>query len=488
MVGTMKSRPASQRCCQEPECETGLRNNYYEGKHLSVDSFRIEQDYSKERRRLLNRAIHGWGVVYGYKIPELKAADEVLEVGAGLTLDACGRELFQRETRIENKDVVFLDKEHKLIDAKNALAAFKKHEQKAGGEGYNRQRWQLSVHYAEQYASSVVVADRCRCERDEWDHVCETVRYSLQAVDHAECCNDFPCKLDCECDKGPCCGDAGSAESHKPQERGGCRCLCDHLTEFDPDPKCCKLSNVGNPRVSMDLQNGVPLACIDLVIDEEGGGWKFGKVFDDCGPRRLVKRNDLLFDLVRGCDLTRIRRVSWDEFHRREVPFVDFAKYFTTGDVKDGQVVTKFRVWFSRAVRPETLQDDCFAMTMLSRERDGGWWQPLRVPIVGVDSGEPNKYGFVWSAAIVVDEAWVKDSLLDYCTIFHGKKTRVELEVRGDLIVDCNGQTVDANAFGLTPYPTGNGTPGGTFLSTFTVRARDVSHDSEKQHDRKRGA
>ena len=45
----------------------------------------------------------------------------------------------------------------------------------------------------------------------------------------------------------------------------------------------------------------------------------------------------------------------------------------------------------------------------------------------------------------------------------------VEIEVRGDFIVDCNGQTVDANAVGLSPAPTGNGTPGGTFLSSFHV-------------------
>ena len=54
-------------------------------------------------------------------------------------------------------------------------------------------------------------------------------------------------------------------------------------------------------------------------------------------------------------------------------------------------------------------------------------------------------------------------------TIFNQTRRTVEIEIRGDFIVDCNGQTVDANAIGLSPAPTGNGTPGGTFFSTFRV-------------------
>jgi hypothetical protein len=60
--------PTRVECCIDPRCESGLRNNYFEGKRLTPDSFRVEQRYLVERRRLLNRAIHGWGVVYGYGI------------------------------------------------------------------------------------------------------------------------------------------------------------------------------------------------------------------------------------------------------------------------------------------------------------------------------------------------------------------------------------------------------------------------------------
>jgi hypothetical protein len=53
--------------------------------------------------------------------------------------------------------------------------------------------------------------------------------------------------------------------------------------------------------------------------------------------------------------------------------------------------------------------------------------------------------------------------------VFRDEVSRVEIEVRGDYIVDCNGQAVDANPVGLRAAPSGNGTPGGTYVSTFSV-------------------
>src|ERR1043165_1968954 len=93
-------------CCAESKCAPGLRNKYFEGKRLTADSFSVEQKYMLNRRRLLNRAIHGWGVVYGYAINAVRPNGEDanyachLKIGAGLALDECGRELLQEETSI----------------------------------------------------------------------------------------------------------------------------------------------------------------------------------------------------------------------------------------------------------------------------------------------------------------------------------------------------------------------------------------------------
>lgn len=491
-------------CCTESSCESGVRNNYFDGKRLTTDSFRVEQTYMLGRRHLLNRAIHGWGVVYGY---ELGASDpkqqEVgrLKVGPGLALDKCGRELSETGTTIQFNDVSLFDKAGKRATPEDVLKSLGipsdfswDDPPPAVIEALYKWCWVLSVHYAERDRAPKKLEDQCRCKRDEWDQLCETVHYSIRPVDCAECCAPLPCGLKCACGTGPCCqekwatkdpkGDIPPGQvanpgptTHHPHQRGGCQCLCTHLTHLEIGGECDSLCEIEEPcgNVRVDLNNGVPLACIKMAVDK--CGLVFGAIFDACGPRRLVKRNDLLFDLIRGCDLTNITRIGWAEWHRNQNPisFEDFQKALGEYDPNQDQFVSeRFWVEFSRPVRADTLRPDCFAMTVMSTEREGGWWQTFRVPIVGVDTslippepGDPAAH--VRSARIVVDGPWLGDAVGGRRTIFLGGETWVEFEVRGDFIVDCNGQTVDANAVGLSPVPTGNGTPGDTFLSTFRV-------------------
>jgi hypothetical protein len=469
-------------CCTESKCESGLRNNYFEGKRLTADSFRVEQKYLVERRHLLNRAIHGWGVVYGYGITAVPPDDPKksfacrLKIRPGLALDKCGRELLQTEKSIKvDDDLIILDKELRSLDKRERQTAF--------SEAGPRACWLISVHYAEQYTGPVTVQDSCHCEHHEWDHTCETVRYSLRRVPCEECCDSFDCGLNCKCAK--CCEKSSDpnyrtrqTEVEPPHQRGGCRCLCEYVTQLEIDAECGRLCEIDEPcaRARVDLRNGVPLACVGIVPDD-CDGWAFGLKVEDCGPRRLVKRNDLLFDLIRGSDLTRIKEIGWKDWHRREepVPFENFSD--ALGPANRGQAVyvtRDFWVEFSRPVLEDTVRPDCFAMTVMSAEREGGWWQTFRVPIIGVDTtnfpteaDDPPDH--VRGARIVLDGSWVEDAVRGRRSLFLGSETRIELEVRGDFIVDCNGQTVDANAVGLSPAPTGNGTPGDTFLSTFLV-------------------
>lgn len=477
---TPQTESTKDECCTDLKCETGLRNNYFDGKRLTTDSFRVEQTYMLERRRLLNRAIHGWGVVYGYEINSAPSGESGsksgrLKIGAGLALDNCGRELLQTGTQIEFDDLILLDEKGARVDAEKFSAAESSKRNKS--KHPEKKCWLLSVHYAEQSTAPVTIQDPCHCEHDEWDHTCETVRYSLQSIPCDECCNDFECELNCDCATGPCCDepertkdDYRHREPRKPHKRGGCKCLCEHLTRLEIGKDCGPLCEIKEPcaRVKVDLHNGVPLACIDVVRDD-CDRLTLGVDFEACGPRRLVKRNDLLFDLIRGCDLTRITKVGWEPWHRKSdpIPFEDFADAFGPGGANDDEYVSRdFWVEFSRPVRRETIRRDCFVMTVITSERDDVWWETLRVPIVRVEADDTD---LVDRAAIVVDGPWLRDTLRGSASLFQGKVTRVELEVRGDFIVDCNGQTVDANPHGLSPVPTGNGTPGGTFLSTFLV-------------------
>lgn len=492
MNSPTKHQTAPRECCPEHGCESGLRNNYFAGKRLTADSFRVEQKYLLERRWLLNRAIHGWGVVYGYAIesePESgkKAGRNKLKIGAGLALDKCGRELLQTETPIDIAELIILDEQGNHIDIESVSGQTRRYSHQKP----DRECWLLSVHYAEKYTGPVTVEDACRCEHHEWDNTCETVRYSLQRVPCSKCCVDFDCDLHCKCGTGKCCEESKRADDTEsddtnrrceeglPHKRVGCRCICDHLTNLSVGSECDSLCEIEEPcgRVRVDLRNGAPLACVDLIRDD-CDRWTFGEV-EACGPRRLVKRNDLLFDLIRGCDLTRIIRFGWSDWHRHEDPvsFPDFSDAFgPEGEREDEYLTNLFWVEFSRPVRRETLRPDCFAMTIMAVEREGGWWQTFRVPVVRIDTtkvspqpDDPNDC--VRSARLVVDGSWIEDGVRGRRSLFNSGETWVEIEFRGDLVVDCNDQTIDVNSHGLSTDTTGNGTPGGTLFSSFKVAA-----------------
>jgi len=67
------------------------RNLYFHGKLLNVKDFQTEQKYYVNKQRLINRLIHGSGVVCGLKIT--KKPETQIEISAGIALDPCGREI-----------------------------------------------------------------------------------------------------------------------------------------------------------------------------------------------------------------------------------------------------------------------------------------------------------------------------------------------------------------------------------------------------------
>jgi len=503
-----KSSGVPAECCPDAECDSGRRNRFFVGKRMTPDAFRVEQSYEIERRRLLNRAIHGWGVVYGFPIgltsPQVCPGDgeRRLGVGAGLALDPCGRELVQVEkVLLDLSDVLALDQHGCLIPGCG---------HKCPGDDTpspwscaEDDCWLLSVHYAERLISPVSLADPCRCDPHEWDQVCETVRYSLRRIPCTSCCPEPCCDLDCGCATSECCreeeersarehathepgteetlkpppqGEAAECECGPPVRRGGCRCLCDHLTALDPSCEDCGLCEV-NKTLRVDLHNGVPLGCVRLGRDDCGGR-TFGSVFDNCGPRRLIKRNDLLFDLIRGCDLTRICEIGWADWHRacESVPWEPFQHSFRV-DPQASTPGSLYWVEFSKPVRKATVRKDCFVVRVIGPSEEGGWGEPLRVPIMGVatEHRDPDPPETIRRAMILFDQDWVSDEVYGRKTIFNNDQVIIEIEIFGDFILDCNGQAIDADAHGLSPGPTGNGVPGGTFRSTFPVGPRPRS-------------
>ena len=74
------------------------RNNYYYGKMLTSRDIQNEQSYMNDKRRLVNRLLHGVGIVYGMDV--IEADDSSIVLQSGLALDAAGREIVVPRTQV----------------------------------------------------------------------------------------------------------------------------------------------------------------------------------------------------------------------------------------------------------------------------------------------------------------------------------------------------------------------------------------------------
>jgi hypothetical protein len=82
------------------------RNRYFYGKLLSAGDFQTEQSYMNEKRQLINRLIHGWGVVCGLQVKPV-ACPEGIRIAPGVALDSQGREiLVNRDVIIRKNEIV----------------------------------------------------------------------------------------------------------------------------------------------------------------------------------------------------------------------------------------------------------------------------------------------------------------------------------------------------------------------------------------------
>ncbi len=67
------------------------RNQYYYGKLITQQDFISEQKYMNDKRRLINRFLHGVGVASGLQAVEID--EKTISVEAGVALDGVGREI-----------------------------------------------------------------------------------------------------------------------------------------------------------------------------------------------------------------------------------------------------------------------------------------------------------------------------------------------------------------------------------------------------------
>ncbi|WP_428424855.1 hypothetical protein [Methylibium sp.] len=69
-----------------------VRLNYFDGRLLSAADFRAEQNYHLGKRRLINRCLHGSGIVCGLEVTA-DASGAAVTISPGFALDCLGREV-----------------------------------------------------------------------------------------------------------------------------------------------------------------------------------------------------------------------------------------------------------------------------------------------------------------------------------------------------------------------------------------------------------
>jgi hypothetical protein len=141
------------------------RNRYFRGKLLTVADYVAEQRYHIERRHLINRAIHGWGVISGFAVA---AEGGALLISPGLAFDPQGRELLVCTGLALRRDT-------DILWLRGDAGIEPTIERPADGEA----PYLLSAHYAERGIDGVLIDDGRGDSICEANRLCETVVFSL---------------------------------------------------------------------------------------------------------------------------------------------------------------------------------------------------------------------------------------------------------------------------------------------------------------------
>ena len=498
--------------CGCTDCACGKRNRFFRGKRMKADDFLIEQLYSIERRRIINRSVIGSGVVNGF---EMHAGDS--DVGPGFAIDEHGREIVLAHTTKLGLKNVFL-----VASGASGCRTLRLDQVEAG------KLYLLSIHYAERRYGQANLPDSCGCEKPEQNYLCETGVFSLNEICEPCPCGEQPCDWQCDCQITDGCGDPVPQEPHehdteqKPPDpnakrgsleqaiahleksgevpppahfeaeardqflprnnrggRGPHACLC-HQRMKDPvdctPPGLCAWNGY-----DIDPAHGVALACVEITKTDDECDPVHIVVKDPCGPRHFVKSNDLLYDFIRGCDLTHISWVSWHKWHRRLelMPWPLFYKLFylnptDKNDLDNGK--TAFVMRFSSPVFISTIRYDSMAMRVITIEQPTDWRLIRRIPIVRFDYTPHNASGLLPGTTdqirVFVSPDWIDDEIQGKSSWLTGNGFEVEIEFNGYGVLDCHHQPIDADTIGLEAFPTGNGSPGGIYRSAFRVHAK----------------
>lgn len=426
---------------------------------LDAERLNAALDDELERQRLLNLALHGWGVVFGFGVglpdtgPDRRRTKaSCVLVTCGLALDAFGRMLHTEDRWLS------------LADLEGPVPSH---------EG----TYTLLVHHAERLDPPV--HDACSGTGPQWREygVVFTLRPGCEPV-HDRCPDlTDPCLTRTDYVRRR----IGSAEG-PPGRSPDLEHACDQPGSLRPT-RCGSWC--------YDPAAGVPIACLeicDLSERVEKGGNKgeydapclvIDRVCtDECSPVRHVYRSPLLRELLSCCDvdLPRVDHVSWQAWMELggPAPWDEFSARIQVIDPPDAD--DGFAIWFSRPVRADTLTTASVVLSAITQEELADYWMAGRVPIE-VRPLEVNG-DLARGVQLVADAEWLNGEVT-------GKRSsltdgfRLEITIRGQLLRDECGHMLDAVPTDIGCAPC-QGRPGDDLIWAFDVGERDP-YESTRQ-------
>lgn len=447
--------------------------NYRPGAKLTAEQLNEALADAVRRDRLVNVAMHGVGVAFGFAIKSnedgrMIVRDGCIHLSCGLAFDKYGRMLFWPGGPLSVADIVG---------------------HKPDCEG----RYTLSVHYAEK-----TEADDDPCHDDTaWVDRCVAFTLCRGCDCHDACAPDVP-EDDCMTRQEWICTRNGFEPGDVPMDAA--------LDFACKPPAPLKSSHCG--RVSYDPEAGMPLSCVEICdVEKERVDCRPRFEFCHCGEhescctRPVVYRNRLLHELINLDDvpLAKVAAYSWSDWEMREwsdedrVPFSEFRDRVKACQGWRHSPWDGFAVMFSRPVRRRTLHPMSVLMDIYILETRANYWEPWRIPIqvrpLGKDGellGENCDDDCVWGVVICPEDDWIKyevddrkSTILDCAN--KDRLARVEITLRGQFIRDCCGLMIDARPPDIDrgdpcDNRAGQGRPGDDFTSIFRI-GRDRSRD-----------
>jgi len=395
------------------------RNNYFFGKLMTVRDFFAEQNYFNQKRWLLNRLIHGWGVVCGLDVDIQREANVPFKVVVkpGIALDCWGRE-------------ILVPVEQKIPPGDNDFESIKE----------KRRDLAICLEYRECKTEPLQIPpiDCDKKDKGEFNRIRDSFKIQIRNL----CDIVLPCTgvQYCPLEYNKANHEGKSINNYLDEQlRKGC-------------PECSQQGFIVLALIR--FRRGIP-------------------VIDTNFHRKLVYSNPVLSDLIRCFhdNFPHIIKINWNDFIKipnTEVSWKDFVKKLEEG----------FTVWFNKPMNADTINKSTFLVSIITTDVSTAYQIEGYIPATKIEYVETNNE-YKASFKIITKKVpkdkndWWSDVVTGSSRVkkFGG---RCQIKLTGSHILEQknkNNKTAKAldGEFIGGKLPSGNGSQGGDFISSFTI-------------------